>query len=178
MMCFFRRLQIGYLADSGREVGPGLKRHLASCSACREWKRLQDMIGAQLRDGAGIALAKSDLPDRIIAALPRDVQARAPSAGPVLFPGLAWAAGIACLFALLALLIVSDGPEKQVARETDSVSRALQVVTAANPAALTARVEAPFRNELASLSSDLERGVAFVSGCLPRAAIGFEVTSN
>jgi len=169
-MCFFRRFQVSNLAGSGREPGAGLKSHLASCPACREWQRLQEIIRTRLHaeaqeKAAGIS---PDLSSRIVMALPKQTVVQAPAVGPVLFPGLAWATAAACVAALLATWIVSQKlPYRAGDGRAESVTAALRVVEGVNPVALSTLAGTPYRNELVSLSHDIQRGLTFVSGCLP-----------
>jgi hypothetical protein len=148
---------ISHAADSDQALGGSTQRHVARCTACRQFHESCQSLGQRLRDEAARAgNASEQQTQRILAA----VGDRPGRAQRVHVP--ARMAAAACLAAALliagALLVDRSGPPES----PPGLTR-----LPAPPNVDLARVmQNPLETEMKNLTADTESGVRFLVACL------------
>jgi hypothetical protein len=148
---------ISHAADSDRALGGSTQRHVARCSACRQFHESCQSLGRRLRDEAARAGNASELhTQRILAA----VGDRPGHARRVHWPVRVAAAACLAVAVLVAgtLLVDRSGPPESPPGPTR---------LPAPPNVDLARViQNPLATELENLTADTRSGVRFLVACL------------
>jgi hypothetical protein len=150
MRCNRNRWRISKALDTDGSLPPSLERHLQDCEACREFFRLSSSLPQKGKADLADLLSgdKADLSRRIIASLD---QAPAPGRAerkrpPFLVPALSAALSVTLLALGLVLLRPSSPADISELNPLSEWKNA-----EAGLSSLAARVDSPYRTELANL---------------------------
>ncbi len=167
MFCWFFRLKISHAADMDKSLSLLTKRHVDSCTRCREFYNLCQWFSENLpREAAGLR-------DRISASLSKRILEGVGSEKPKTYKvrsklrPIAAAACIALIISAGVLLVARRRPNR-AADETEQPATGLVKLVGQEPSGRVAELfEEPLATELQNIVEDTESAVRFLLACVP-----------
>lgn len=171
MFCTVYKWLISQAADSEKPISSFVKNHAHRCDSCREFAQLCESLKPKLSKDKHVILKKTDeaLNKKIISALSKEKAALSGRQGTVRTylaqkPTLVASLAAACLVLVISLSIIFI--VIPLSRDTSSIGRPSELVSATSPRALLVKAESPLEKEYLGLKKTFNTTTEYLRSVL------------